>query len=261
MNLPFAMRHAYIFTALMVVSIFIAGGISAVIPDTDQPELIAVIVRCGLLTILIAVLLTRWEWWRQVGFRTPRRNRDLLYFLVPFIPVVLNLIPGSVVGNPADLLQLLATAYSHPSDLLLVLVASLLVSFAQEGIFRGVMLQAILPHGVWKAVIITALLFGLIHFAGLFQQSATATVLQVSYLLATGFMFAALVVRKGIIWPLILAHFLTDFTGFPNPNAAGTVASIPVDAGMIAVFLAYGFFVMMDGAHKVETRAPVVGVR
>lgn len=242
----------------MIVLILVAGGLSQSALPTEQSELIPTIIRCGLLTILVAVLLSRWGWWRRVGFKPPKTKRDLLYFAIPLvIPLVLNLVPSAALGNPPNLLEVIADAFSRPTYVLIDLAVSLLISFTQEGIFRGVMLQAILPRGTWKAVIITALLFGLIHLLGLLFQGAEATALQVSYLLATGFLFAALVVKKGLIWPLIIIHFLWDFTGIPHPNGMDTTASIPADIGMITVFLVYGVFVMMsgDGSVRARTRA------
>jgi membrane protease YdiL (CAAX protease family) len=132
------------------------------------------------LTIIVAVLLTVMGWWKAVGFRAADRRGDLLYFLVPFIPMFLNFIPGIQVSSWRYLLE--------------VFVITLMVGFVEESVFRGLMLNVLKTRGLWKAAIITTLLFGFTH------------ALQICYAMAMG--FAALVLRKGILWPLVLTHWL-----------------------------------------------------
>ena len=246
MRITFAEHHPYIFTALMEVAVFVAYTIAGIIVRSGKLDLLVLIVANGLLAILIVTLLTKWTWWRRAGFEAPRHRRDLLYYLILLIPVALNVIPSRIVGNPDDLLRTLANAYGNPRYLLLALVATLLVGFAEEGIFRGLMFQAILPRGVWKAVIITSLLFGLTHSANLLHgQSVVVTTIQILYALAIGFVAAALVATKGLIWPLVVAHFLTDFTGLPSPAASVTVHGVLVEAGMVIIFIVFGIYLLL----------------
>ena len=246
MRITFAEHHPYIFTALMEVAVFVAYTIAGIIVRSGKLDLLVLIVANGLLAILIVTLLTKWTWWRRAGFEAPRHRRDLLYYLILLIPVALNVIPSRIVGNPDDLLRTLANTYGNPRYLLLALVATLLVGFAEEGIFRGLMFQAILPRGVWKAVIITSLLFGLTHSVNLLHgQSVVVTAIQISYALAIGFVAAALVATKGLIWPLVVAHFLTDFTGLPSSAASVTVPGVLVDAGMVIIFIVFGIYLLL----------------
>lgn len=241
----FAERHPYTFSGLMIVAVFAAYNIAGLLLQTHKLGLPAIIIANALLAFLVSWLMTRWGWWRRAGFSAPRHWKDALYFVILLIPVALNIIPSHIAGNPSDLLQLLIIAYGNPAQLSQLVVATLLVGFVEESIFRGLMLQAILPRGVWKAVIVTTLLFGLSHSANLFNgQSATVTAIQISGALAFGFVAAALVVTKGLVWPIVIAHFLTDFTGLPNPAGAGSISGMPVEIGMIILFLAFGFYLL-----------------
>ena len=72
---------------------------------------------CGLyaaaniaLTLVVAVILTVMGRWRSIGFRAPRRRRALLYFLVPFLPVILNVAPGLQFTGAAEVTGLLLFA-------------------------------------------------------------------------------------------------------------------------------------------------------
>ena len=171
----------------------------------------------------------------------------LWLFWLPFVPVIGNLIDGI---PDTDLAQVL-----------LFFVLALLSGFVEETLFRGLMLRALRPTGVWRASIITALLFGAMHILNVLSVSSLApALLQVGYASAIGFCYAALVIRTGTIWPLILAHFLTNFAGFmaaSGPGAAGSVAlrEMMFTAVYISVFSAYGVYLLHSNQMAVDTSA------
>jgi len=232
----FAQRHPYWFVTIMeivVIFVYILAGTIAHFLNLSNLALYG-LANLGL-TIIVAALLTLMGWWRVIGFRSPDRKSDLVYFAIPFIPMIINFIPGLEVSSLGHLMEILAI--------------TLMVGFVEETIFRGLMLNALKAHGSWKAAIITALLFGLTHALnmltgrGILEQAA-----QILYAVAIGFAFAALVLQKGIIWPLVLAHFLIDFVsylqrpGFAYPPFWVVIISVSI----AIVFTAYGLFMMMQ---------------
>jgi membrane protease YdiL (CAAX protease family) len=190
------------------------------------------------LAIIVAALLTGMGWWRKIGFRAPHRRADLFYFLVPFIPMLINFIPGLEITSLRYLAQVFAIA--------------LMVGFVEEAIFRGLMLQALKARGLWSAAIITALLFGLSHALNVLTgKSLLQDAVQIFYALAIGFAYAALVLRKAILWPLVLAHFLIDFVNFiQRPGFVyPPFWEVLIGASLAILFIAYGLFIML---HRVE---------
>ena len=149
--------------------------------------------------------------------------------------MVLNFIPGVQVTS----LRYLAEA----------LAIMLMVGFVEEAVFRGLMLNALRTRGLWKAAIITALLFGTTHaLNGLAGKSVVEDVLQICYAVAIGFAFAALVLRKGILWPLVLAHWLINFIAFIETPGFTYPApwNVLITVSITVVFTAYGVFVMLQ---------------
>lgn len=99
------------------------------------------------------------------------------------------------------------------------LLNNLLVIMVEETFFRGYLqegLQQLLipkPYGFWIALILTSLLFGLVHLGGGWSYVLMATVAGVGYGLAY---------RKGGLQSAILAHFTLNtihFTLFTYPMA------------------------------------------
>ena len=241
----FAERHPYWFTAILeivVIVVYLLAGTIAHFLNLSSLGLYG-LANFGL-TIIVAVLVTAMGWWKTIGFRSPDRRSDLLYFLVPFIPMFINFIPGVEVRSFRYLLE--------------VFVLTLMVGFVEEGIFRGLMLNALKARGLWKAAIITALLFGLTHALNVLAgKSLAEQVAQIFYAVAIGFAFAALVLRTGILWPLVLAHWLIDFVNFIQ--RPGFMYPAPWDVliviGITVIFTVYGVFMMPKKKQVKETQA------
>jgi membrane protease YdiL (CAAX protease family) len=230
----FAERHPYLFVTILevvVVLVYLIAGTVAHFLKLSNLGLYG-LANLGL-TIIVAALLTAMGWWRLVGFRSPDRRGDLLYFLVPFVPMALNFIPGLEAGGLAHFMTILAV--------------TLMVGFVEEAIFRGLMLTALKARGLWTAAIVTSLLFGLTHALNLLAgKSIVEDAAQAFYAVAIGFAFAALVLKKGIIWPLVLAHFLIDFVNFLQRPGFAYPAFwvVAIALGLAVLFTAYGLYVM-----------------
>lgn len=232
----FAELHPYGFVAILeavVVLVYLLVGTIAYFLRFSNMVLYGL--ANFVLTLIVIAWLTRSGWWKTVGFKPLHQRGDLLYFLIPLVPMVLNFIPG---------VQIESIVYTTG-----VLLIALMVGFAEESIFRGLMLQAIKPLGQWRAAIITALLFGVTHaMNAMTGKSALDSMMQIGYAVAIGFAYAALALKKDVLWPLVLSHFLTDFVffiqkpGFSLPSFWQSFLVISLTIG----FSAYGIFMMLQ---------------
>jgi hypothetical protein len=102
-----------------------------------------------------------------------------------------------------------------PSGTALVILSLgyLMTGFAEEGMYRGVILGLLRPLGVWPAVLISSLMFGLAHADNLVMRGFSAIVLFKMFGSAVqGIGYADLRLRTNTIWPLILIHAAHDLT-------------------------------------------------
>lgn len=249
---PFAQRHPYLFVAALEVAIVLAYLAAGTVAHfTGLSDLGLYGLANVALTAIAAALLTSMGWWGTTGLRRAGRVQDLPYYAVPLVPMFLNLIPGLAVSGPGQLLQ--------------VLGLTLMVGFSEEAFFRGLMLRALLPRGAWRAVLVTAALFGLTHALNtLAGKSGPDVAAQVLYAMAIGFGYAAVALRTGALWPLVVIHFLADFAGLLQ--RPGFALSPTLEMGMVlgttALFVAYGLWLMLTrpaiepaGAGDVRTGA------
>ncbi len=232
----FAERHPNWFVVIMeavVIFVYLLAGTIAHFMKLSNLGLYG-LANLGL-TIIAIVLLTVMRWWKAVGFRPAEKPGDLLYFIVPALPMFINLIPGVQITSLLFLLE--------------VLITTLMVGFVEEVFFRGLMLNALKAHGFWRAAILTSILFGLTHVMNLAAGKPVADqVAQIVYALAFGFAFAALVLKTGLLWPLVIAHFLIDFCNFiQKPGFTYTPFwNLFIVLGLTVIFIGYGIFVMLQ---------------
>ncbi len=233
----FAERRPWLFSILILLIIFIVNGVGVAAATVMKlpPTSFAAYTELTLV-IVVAWIVSSMHWWRHVGYHQPRSARAILLFLPAFIPVLGNMIFGvRVRALPAVLAFFLLSAA---------------VGFVEETAFRGLILQAFRPRSAWAAVLVSAGLFGFAHSINLLAGSNGWYVLvQVGYALAIGYGFAAMAIRGGVIWPLVVAHALTDFAAFINSGEIGgtgvSLGLIIIAVIYILVFFAYGTYLML----------------
>lgn len=244
----FAEGHPYWFAVILTASIIaVQLAVSAVVrvtlPHTTQFQL--ALIDETALSLVAAVLLTRMHWWGSVGFRPVRRPGDLWLFWAPVILVVSNL-AGAAMG-------IRSTAFS---EFIVFFALAGLAGFAEESFFRGLMLRALMPKGVWRAAIVSSVFFGLLHGLNILSGGdPQAVFIQIGIALAVGFVYATLVVRTGVIWPLVILHGLTDLAGFIAiqqvvPTSPRSLPGFIVALVFVAGFIVYGAMLL----RKAESR-------
>lgn len=236
-------RHPYWFVAMLeiiVIAVYLLAGTIAFVADFSNQALAGL--ANSTLSLLVIGALSALGWWRAVGFRQPTHLRDLLFFLPILLPVLINLTVGLDVPELVMFTQLLALA--------------LLIGFAEEAIFRGLMLNALKPRGLWQAAIMTSLLFGLSHSLNLLSgKSGFEILIQIGYALAVGFAFAALALKKGLLWPLIIVHALINFTGFIGKDTLPAFWDTLAGIAITFLFMSYGLFLMRQPSAEPMLRA------
>ncbi len=208
-----------------------------------------VLIQQFLLTIFSALTVIAFGGWRKAGFYKTVSWRNFLLVLPLFIaPVVLLFLSGIAATNPVQLMMLV--------------IFTAMIGFAEEALCRGVMLGAFLPRGALRAAIISSLVFGSMHLIQIYYGASIAMgLLYVVYAGLIGFGFAALYIRLGgAIWPLIFAHGLFDFLGKIGHGwgaQAQPTGSVEVLVRLAAAILVavYGYF-LLKGSIFPKTASP-----
>ncbi len=87
------------------------------------------------------------------------------------------------------------------------------VGFLEEIIFRGFLFKAMAKDSIKAAIIVSSVTFGIGHIINLFNGSSDdpiATICQIVYAMAIGFLFVIIFYRGGTLWPCIITHSLVN---------------------------------------------------
>ncbi len=205
------------------------------IPESSVPT------AAGLVwtVVLPVVALTALGWWRLAGFTI----RPTWRRLVPLWPLVVLYVVVPLAVLPA----LVGVADHTPGYLALVVVAALSVGFGDEALFRGVVLQALLPSGTLRAVIISAVLWAA-SYLGVIAAGVNPVLagVQALHMVGMGVAFAAAVVVTGTIRPLVIIDAATQVPYFilPAANSRPDPVTVVVELTMGALAAAYGLWLL-----------------
>lgn len=110
-------------------------------------------------------------------------------------------------------------------------ICMILVGLAEELLCRGVLAELLLRRfdatsaGVWKAVIVSGVLFGLAHLTNLFGAKPVGVLVQCVLAGMMGMVFAAIYFRTGCIWVTVALHAFVDLCALITSGLyTGTIA-------------------------------------
>jgi CAAX amino terminal protease family. len=209
----------------------------------------------GLVAFTAAFILAKLGLLRHAGLTKPEPKKALWHVWPIIVLGVLNgfsLFDGTIKID-----------FSRPALDLLFLLAPLSTGFVEELVCRGFVLTVMLDKygstkkGCYKAVLLSSLLFGLVHMLNF--VTGRGTLIQVGsqavYAIFFGVYFAAIFIRCNSLWPVIITHALFDFFGSVQEIAVGakfdntmsgnvTWQSALISIALMAPLFIYGLIIL-----------------
>lgn len=196
----------------------------------------------------------------------------MLFFSCPYIGFIRPDLSGLKWMLPHTLLLLLMLALGFKgiaetgltdeqvNMLLLTAVTTALVGFSEETMFRGILLHAVARDRTMLAgLAVSSLLFAALHLVNVFGGSPVqAVIVQFFLTLVFGVFFGLLALRVRSILPLILFHWLWDFTvlGLGSLPYAESYAALGLLATPLSVIMSIFLYRNIRGTFN-EKMAPV----
>ena len=128
-------------------------------------------------------------------------------------------------------------AFSRPDTPLLplpriltFLLNMILVGVAEELVFRGIIAQTLLERygtaraGVWKACLVSGVLFGAAHLSNLLGSAPFGVLMQCVFAASLGVMLAAIYFRTGNLWVTVFLHSAMDIAAMLIGGLYGTTS-------------------------------------
>jgi membrane protease YdiL (CAAX protease family) len=177
---------------------------------------------------VVALAVALLGWWRSIGFTPLAEWREQRWLILPAALTLLPLVTG--VRVPDTSLWLLIGGYA-------------LTGFAEEAVYRGIVLRLLGNGPRVTAVAISAVLFGLAHLANaVIRGNPGVALAQAVGAACFGFGYGAVRLRTNTLVPLIFTHMLTDLF-----LQVGKLPLIPVAVAQDVVLLLYGLWLLRPG--------------
>lgn len=246
MQKPFAERSPLLFALLLWVGVMalylLLGGFAQALSLPLVSQLLLTTVPVTLLGLMV---LLRLGWAGEVGLTRLPPGRTWWLFLFPLLAALRPALDG--FGGVAGLEQVG-----------LIAAVALLTGFAEELIYRGLLLRALLPLGRWTAALSLALLFGLLHLLSLTAGvSPVAAGVQALSGAAVGLLFGALWIRGRSLWPLVGLHALRNFTDMAAHGLMGPAQpALLAEAVTLVILAAHGLWVLRTTPDEADAAYP-----
>ena len=208
----FATRHPVLF-GLLITLIFLAFVVSAIVigqllPGDNGREGGQAVGRiAGFLVFLL--LLNRLGWKKDAGLISPVGFKP---WLIVFIPLAYSIIVFPLIFTGEWSLN-----FSDPIRSALIASNGISAGLIEEIAFRGLVLYGFIriwgnkKSGLTKSVVISSLIFGLVHVINILSGAGVMRVLpQTAYSVLGGIALGAFVIYSRSIWPAVAFHCLSN---------------------------------------------------
>ena len=116
------------------------------------------------------------------------------------------------------------------------------VGFIEEIIFRGFLFKMMEKHNTKRAIIVSAITFGIGHIVNLLNGAdLTPTLLQICYAISIGYLFVIIFYKSKSLIPAIITHMIFNSLSIFNVENSNTMYLASVF--LIIVPISYAIYI------------------
>ncbi len=223
----FSSKHPVIFGIILIVAAFVVTGVLTALTTAVgfSTEGGTVIGRIVVAAVLILLFHACFHW-------------DKSFSGIALAWPVLIVVAWNIVYHLME-----GAGFVAASAIPGAILAGLAPGLFEEVIFRGIIIDRLLASGkgVWYSLIVSALLFALVHLTNIVGMSLANVLVQVAYSLVIGLFLGAVYLASDDIAAVILAHASIDisnqiFATSPNVSSAVMVVVFLIVLAVLAVY-------------------------
>ena len=177
--------------------------------------------------IVLMIILKRTKYYGLTKVRNPKKY---LFFIPLILIATVNLWNGININN-------------RTNEIIFYILTMINVGFIEEIIFRGFLFKAIEKDNVNKAIIISAVTFGIGHIINLINGADfIPTLIQIIYAIALGFLFVIIFYKSKSLIPSILTHSLINSLSIFGVKSNSSLYIIPMF--LIIISICYSIYII-----------------
>ena len=215
-------KRAFIISIGLIIA-YVAG---LLVWDKIMPTSVADSINVGVawyyvgFTVLFLAYLAVSRGWRRVGLVGRDRMPAIRWIVVLYVIQVVLL---------AVFLGLVLSVYDGPNKVMtFILINVIFIAFNEELLFRGFLWDSLSGLRPAPAIMLTSVVFGLVHLInGVTGSAWNGVIVQVVFAAIGGLFDAVVRYGTGSLYPTILTHYLLDTSG-----------SLGADTSMVGIGIA-----------------------
>lgn len=220
-------KKSEVWFAVIFISAYVIGN-SAFLELSDKAglEMLFTIPYNLLLLGILFVFIKKNDLSAYYGFcKVTCKAADVLYFIPLIVIATVNIWMG--IAFKMNLLRSL-----------IYFAAMVITGVAEELLFRGLLFRGMAKSNIRSAIIVTSILFGAGHIVNLVNGNSSdyvATICQLFYAVAIGFLLVAVLYAGKSIIPCIITHSMLNALSTFSNEAALDKIQIPVSVVLCLV--------------------------
>ena len=180
----------------------------------------------SIILIILTIILKRTNYY---GLVKVTNLKDYLYFMPLVFIVSVNLWNGINVNNTT-------------SEIIFHILTMINIGFIEEIIFRGFLFKMMAKDNVKRAIIVSAVTFGIGHIVNLLNGAELVpTLMQICYAISIGYLFVIIFYKSKSLIPCIITHCLVNSLSIFNVE--NTVSLYVSSVFLIIVPLVYAIYI------------------
>ncbi|MDQ0177959.1 CPBP family intramembrane glutamic endopeptidase [Bacillus chungangensis] len=235
------------YQALMWVLLYlviISGGAAIASILEYEPSRGQCIASFALTMVLILYLYTKKNAFSYYGFQAISRlqAKKVLYFIPIFIIPCFVLFEG--LNKELSLL-----------DIFMYAMMMIFIAFIEELLFRGFLINALKPKGIHFAIIVSSVIFGLLHSVNIIGgKSMIDTIVQVVFAILIGILLAQLYLITNSIIPGMIWHFVNNFFNSISNKSESATQYFTLLLIVLALSIIYTIYLFLMMKKERSTR-------
>lgn len=232
-------EHPILFSLMLgivlTLMVAIASAVATILESDDR----GIVMAQGIAFLVMAIIITIYMRKRDASlgiFGFKGMNMLQAKAVLFYVPLLVIVMVQPIIGGFNTSLSV--------TDIIIILLFSLLVGYTEESIFRGILRERLRPKGAAFFIVFSSLFFGILHMANAFNGSGFLHIfLQVVNALLVGFILALIIEATNSIFPLILFHFLFDALAQLTSNSIIEQEVLAVSI-LNTLYLLYGIYLV-----------------
>ena len=219
-------KHETLFCILLIVLYVIINSYCVQNFGTKdyRSAIINTIISAFLIILMISLKRTKYY-----GLTKVNNPKKYLYFIPLLLIASVNLWSGININNSKN-------------EIIFHILTMINVGFIEEIIFRGFLFKMMAKENVKRAILVSALTFGIGHIVNLLNGASTIpTLLQICYAVSLGYLFVIIFYKSKSLIPCIITHALINSLSIFNIETKISLYIIPIF--LIIVPLLYAYYI------------------